>query len=168
MQKGERLADDSPNSTGCSAAARAAAAQLRRAARRLDRIAAEHPLLAEALAALDRAVIEASEGEEETERARRTRCASIPLLDAAETRLFELRALARKHRCEVDELPDKMRDAVRKALERRSGREAELEALEAAAKGAVATLSRRCQALQRCAQRGGPRLDAASRGNWRH
>ena len=41
-----------------------ALATLRGAARRLDRIAPEHPLLAEALAALDRAVIEAGEAED--------------------------------------------------------------------------------------------------------
>ena len=41
-----------------------ALAQLRQAARRIERGAAEHPLLAEALAALDRALIEASEAED--------------------------------------------------------------------------------------------------------
>ena len=44
---------------------------LRQAARRLDRIAGEHDRLAEALAALDRAVIEAAEAEDELERGAR-------------------------------------------------------------------------------------------------
>ena len=44
-------------------------ASLRVAARRLDRIAPEHPLLAEALGALDRAVIEAGEAEEKLQAA---------------------------------------------------------------------------------------------------
>ena len=46
-----------------------ALAQLRQAARRIERGAAEHPLLGEALAALDRAVIEASEAEDRIARA---------------------------------------------------------------------------------------------------
>ena len=46
-----------------------ALAQLRLAARRIERGAAEHPLLGEALAALDRAVIEASEAEDKIARA---------------------------------------------------------------------------------------------------
>ena len=46
-----------------------ALAQLRQAARRIERGAADHPLLAEALAALDRALIEASEAEDRIARA---------------------------------------------------------------------------------------------------
>ena len=46
-----------------------AIAQLRQAARRIERGAADHPLLAEALASLDRALIEASEAEDRIARA---------------------------------------------------------------------------------------------------
>src|SRR5207245_8766348 len=46
-----------------------ALAQLRQAARRIERGAADHPLLAEALAPLDRALIEASEAEGRSGRA---------------------------------------------------------------------------------------------------
>ena len=47
-----------------------ALANLRQAARRLDRLGPEHPLLAEALSSLDRAVIEAAEAEDKIEHAR--------------------------------------------------------------------------------------------------
>jgi DNA repair protein RecN (Recombination protein N) len=46
-----------------------ARAQLRTAARRIERGAADHPLLAEALGSLDRALIEASEAEDRIARA---------------------------------------------------------------------------------------------------
>src|SRR3546814_5051447 len=71
MQKGARLADDLTTVTGHLDGSEGALAELRQAARRLDRIAHEHPLLGEALAALDRAVIEASEGQEKLEAALR-------------------------------------------------------------------------------------------------
>ena len=64
MQKGERLSSDLEGLRHVWDGSDSPLATLRVAARRLDRIAAEHPLLAEALAALDRAVIESGEAEE--------------------------------------------------------------------------------------------------------
>ena len=81
-----------------------ALAQLRQAARRIERGAAEHPLLGEALASLDRAVIEASEAEERIARAADALAFDPARLEQAEARLFEIRALARKHRVEPDAL----------------------------------------------------------------
>src|SRR4051794_22751442 len=81
-----------------------ALAQLRQAARRIDRGAADHPLLAEALAALDRAVIEASEAEERITRAADALAFDPARLEQVETRLFDIRGLARKHRIEPDAL----------------------------------------------------------------
>src|SRR5690606_9102580 len=69
MQKGEKLSGDLEALRLVWDGSDSALAQLRGAARRLDRIAEEHPLLAEALAALDRAVIEAGEAEEKLEKA---------------------------------------------------------------------------------------------------
>src|SRR5690606_4900695 len=57
MQKGEKLSGDLEALRHLWDGSDSALAQLRGAARRLDRIAPEHALLAEALAALDRAVI---------------------------------------------------------------------------------------------------------------
>ena len=81
-----------------------AIAQLRQAARRIERGAADHPLLAEALASLDRALIEANEAEERIARAGEALTFDPEKLDRAEARLFEIRALARKHRVEPDDL----------------------------------------------------------------
>ena len=81
-----------------------ALAQLRQAARRIERGAADHPLLGEALASLDRAVIEASEAEERIARAADALAFDPARLEQAEARLFEIRALARKHRVEPDAL----------------------------------------------------------------
>ena len=81
-----------------------ALAKLRLAARRIERGAADHPLLAEALAALDRALIEACEGEDRIARAADALAFDPARLEAVEARLFEIRALARKHRVEADAL----------------------------------------------------------------
>jgi DNA repair protein RecN (Recombination protein N) len=81
-----------------------ALAKLRLAARRIERGAADHPLLAEALASLDRALIEACEGEDRIARAADALAFDPARLETVEARLFEIRALARKHRVEADAL----------------------------------------------------------------
>jgi DNA repair protein RecN (Recombination protein N) len=81
-----------------------ALAQLRQAARRIERGAADHPLLAEALAALDRALIEASEAEDRITRAADALAFDPERLEQVEARLFDIRGLARKHRVEADQL----------------------------------------------------------------
>ncbi|WP_028969748.1 DNA repair protein RecN [Sphingomonas sp. URHD0057] len=78
--------------------------QLRQAARRIERGAADHELLAEALASLDRALIEACEAEDRIGRAAEALAFDPARLDQTEARLFEIRALARKHRVEPDAL----------------------------------------------------------------
>src|SRR5436190_13969320 len=81
-----------------------AIAQLRHAARRIERGATDHPLLAEALASLDRALIEACEAEDRIARAAEALAFDPARLDLVEARLFDIRALARKHRVEPDAL----------------------------------------------------------------
>ncbi len=135
MQKGERLTVDLEELRHLWEGSESPLAGLRAAARRLERIAPEHPLLIEALAALDRAVIEAGEAEENLQAAAEALVHDPMALENAETRLFELRALARKHRCEVDELPERMR-TMRGALAAIEGGEAEFDALELAARDA--------------------------------
>ena len=115
-----------------------ALAQLRLAARRIERGAADHPLLAEALASLDRAVIEASEAEDRIARAADALAFDPARLEATEARLFDIRALARKHRVEPDALAalgEEMR-AKLQAIEAGSERIAELEAAQTAARAA--------------------------------
>jgi len=97
MQKGERLSDDLKGVLKAFDGSNNGIAQLRSAARKLDRMAPEHELLAEALTALDRAVIEASEAEDKLNAASFALTFDPARLDDIEERLFELRALARKH-----------------------------------------------------------------------
>ncbi len=135
MQKGEKLSGDLEDLRHLWEGSDSPLAALRVAARKLDRIAEQHPLLAEALAALDRAVIEASEAEDKLAKAAEALVHDPMELERAETRLFDLRAAARKHRCEVDDLPELMR-TMRARLDAIEGGEAQLDALEAAAKEA--------------------------------
>lgn len=83
-----------------------ALAQLRQAARRIERGAADHALLAEALGALDRALIEGHEAEDKIRQASESMAFDPGRLEAVETRLFDIRGLARKHRVEADQLAD--------------------------------------------------------------
>ncbi|WP_432202008.1 DNA repair protein RecN [Erythrobacter sp. W53] len=160
MQKGEKLAGDLEELRTIWEGSDSPLASLRVAARRLDRIAEQHPLLAEALASLDRAVIEAGDAEDKLEEAARTLIHDPKALDEAETRLFELRALARKHRCEVDELPEKARE-MRATLDSIEGGEAELDALELAAKNARETYEKKAGALHRARIAAAKKLDKA-------
>jgi DNA repair protein RecN (Recombination protein N) len=104
MQKGARLAEDLATVSALFDGSDGGLAQLRQAGRRLDRIAAEHPLLAEALAALDRAVIEAGEAEEKLAAVGEALSFDPARLESVETRLFDLRGLARKHQVPADDL----------------------------------------------------------------
>ena len=160
MQKGERLSGDLAELQHLWSGSDSALAALRGAGRRLDRIAGEHPLLAEALAALDRAVIEASEAEDRLARAADALSHDPAMLDRIETRLFDLRAAARKHHCTVDELPAKMR-ALRAALDAIEGGEADMAALETAASAAGAEYRTRAEALSAARKDAAGKLDTA-------
>ena len=160
MQKGERLSGDLEELRHLWEGSDSPLASLRVAARKLDRIAPEHALLTEALAALDRAVIEAGEAEEKLEAAAEALVHDPAALEQAETRLFELRALARKHRCEVDELPEVMR-TMRSQLDSIEGGEAELDALEAAATDAGNRYRAEAEALHANRVAAAMRLDEA-------
>ena len=137
-----------------------ALALLRQAARRVERGAADHPLLAEALASLDRAVIEASEAEERIARAADALAFDPARLEQAEARLFDIRALARKHRVEADRLADlgqQMRQQLA-SIEAGAERIAELDAELLAAREAYASAA---EQLGRQRREAAARLDAA-------
>jgi len=137
-----------------------ALAQLRLAARRIERGAADHPLLAEALAALDRALIEASEGEDKIARAADALAFDPARLEAAEARLFEIRALARKHRVEADALAalgEQMRGQLA-LIEQGGERIARLDAELVAARNAYSAAAEALSALRHAAAK---TLDAA-------
>ena len=160
MQKGEKLSGDLEELRALWDGSDAPLAAMRAAARRLDRIADEHPLLADALAALDRAVIEAGEAEEKLEAAAQALEFDPAELDRIETRLFELRALARKHRCEVDELPARMRE-MRSSLDAIEAGDAEIGELETAERAAHQAFRARAEVLHANRIAAALRLDEA-------
>ena len=160
MQKGERLSGDLEELRHIWEGSDSPLSELRTAARRLDRIAGEHKLLAEALGALDRAILEATEAEEKLEEAAEALVHDPAALDAAETRLFDLRALARKHRCEVDELPNKIRE-FRAKLDAIEGGEAQLDALRLAEREAYDAYEGAATRLPKARKAGAKKLDAA-------
>ena len=102
MQKGERIAEDLKTVLESFDGPKSGLSLIRSAARKLDRLADAHPLLAEALTSLDRAVIEASDAEDKLNAAARAIEYEPARLDEIEERLFELRALARKHNIAPD------------------------------------------------------------------
>jgi DNA repair protein RecN (Recombination protein N) len=160
MQKGARIADDLGAVAGQLASGSAMLAQ---AARRLDRISGEHDLLAEALAALDRALVEAGEAETRLAEATQALDADPARLEQVEARLFELRAMARKHKVEADALP-----ALAEALQARAAAlvagEASLVALEAAVEQAQAAYLAAAAAVSKARATAAVRLDAAVAG----
>ena len=163
MQKGARLAGDLEAVNACLDGSEGAFAQLRQAARKLDRIAPEHPLLTEAMAALDRAMIELSETEQRLQGASDALSFDPSRLEAAETRLFELRALARKHRVDPDGLAA-LRDELTARLDQLQAGGAGLARLEsdrAAARAAYQDHAAKVGALRELAA---VRLDAAVAG----
>ena len=163
MQKGERLSGDLAELQHLWAGSDSALASLRSAARRLDRIASEHPLLAEALEALDRAVIEAGEAEDRLSRAADALSHDPQALDRIETRLFDLRAAARKHGCAVDDLPDRML-SMRAQLDAIEGGEAHIVQLERTAHEKGLEYQARAEALSIARVEAAQRLDKAVAG----
>ena len=137
-----------------------ALAQLRLAARRIERGAADHPLLAEALAALDRSLIEASEAEDRIARAAEAMAFDPARLEQVEARLFDIRGLARKHRVEPDQLAAlgvQMREQLT-AIEAGGERIAELDRQLVAAREDYAAAA---EALSNQRRAGAARLDKA-------
>ena len=163
MQAGARLGDELVAVAALLEGSEGGLALLRQAARRLDRIASEHDRLAEALSALDRAAIEAAEAEDMLARAREALAFDPARLEEAEARLFEIRALARKHRVEADSLPALRDDlhARQHAIEAGGAGIAGLEAALAQARGAY---EREAAALTAARIAAAARLDAAVAG----
>jgi len=160
MQKGARLADELETAAALIEGSDGGLAQLRQAARRLDRLAPEHDTLAEALAAVDRAVIEAAEAEDRLAEARAAFAFDPARLEAMETRLFDLRALARKHRVEPDDLAALAAELGARLARIEAGGEglAALERESAEARAAYLTEADSLSAARRAAA---ARLDAA-------
>ena len=160
MQKGGRLTEDIAAAGELLEGSEGGLSLLRQAARRLDRIAGEHEKLAEALAAIDRAVIEASDAEDRLSEAAEALSFDPARLEEAETRLFELRALARKHRVDPDALPALARELRDKLASIAAGDE-NLAKLEAAVRQARAAFDQAASELGDLRAAAAARLDLA-------
>ena len=133
---------------------------LRQAARRIERGAADHPLLAEALASLDRALIEGSEAEERILRAAQALAFDPARLDQVEARLFDIRGLARKHRVEPDALAA-LGEQMRAQLAAIDAGSEHIEALDRELLGARERYAEAAAALSKARHETAARLDAA-------
>jgi DNA repair protein RecN (Recombination protein N) len=160
MKAGARIAEDLEAMHGLLTGADGGLSLLRQSARRLERIADAHPLLGEALEAVDRAVNEAAEAEDKIDRARAAVAYSPADLEAAEARLFDLRGLARKHRVQVEALPALLAEltARRGAIDNGEQRLAELERALADTRG---EFDRAATALTEARTAAAARLDIA-------
>jgi DNA repair protein RecN (Recombination protein N) len=160
MQKGERIAEDLRAVLEAFGGSDSGLAKLRSAARRLDRLGTEHPLLAEALTALDRAVIEASEAEDKLLAATHALSFDPERLDAIEVRLFELRGLARKHNVRPETLAELADDLAAKLDAIEAGGEG-LAKLEAEVAAKAAAYAKAAGALSEARTKAAVRLDKA-------
>ena len=140
-----------------------ALALLRAAARRIERGAAEHPLLVEVLASLDRALIEGSEAEEKLQRTAEALAFDPARLEAVEARLFDIRGLARKHRVEPDALAALGEDLSGKLALIEAGGE-RIQALELELAEARARYDAVAHQLRAARQEAAARLDKAVAG----
>ena len=163
MQKGARLTDDLSAVETLLSGRDGGTDKLAQAARRLDRIGGEHPLLGEALESLDRALIEAGEAEARLAAAVQALDADPARLEATETRLFELRAMARKHRVEADALADLAETLIQRAAALVAG-EGGLKALALATKAAETAYRALAATLGAARRAAAARLDGAVAG----
>jgi DNA repair protein RecN (Recombination protein N) len=160
MQRGQKIADELNQVNALIEDGDGGLSKLRQAARILDRIADDHPALAEALAAVDRAINEGSVAEDRLREGARALAYDPAALEEDEARLFDLRALARKHRVQPDQLADLTEElaARHEAIEAGSDGLSRLEATLAVARE---TYRKRATALNDQRIAAAAKLDAA-------
>jgi DNA repair protein RecN (Recombination protein N) len=160
MQKGERIAEDLKTVLESFDGPKSGLALIRSTARKLDRLAEAHPMLADALTSLDRAVIEASEAEDKLNAAARAIEFEPARLDEIEVRLFELRALARKHNVAPDAILSLKENLTARLESIQAGGEG-LAKMEAEVKAKAAAYHERALALSNARTTAAAKLDAA-------
>ena len=160
MQRGEKIAAELDAVTDHVDGSSGGLASLRQAARILDRISEGDATLTEALAAVDRAIIEGSMADELLREAARSLIFDPKRLDADEARLFELRGLARKHRVQPDDLAALTLDLSNKLGSIEAGSEG-LAKLASEVKRTRDTYTQSARALHDRRVEGAARLDAA-------
>ena len=160
MQRAEKIAEDLAAIENWLEGSDGGLSQLRQAARVLERIAGDHAAFADALAAIDRAVIEGAVAEDRLRAAKADLWFDPATLEEDETRLFELRAMARKHRVQPDELAELARDLAGKLAALDAGEEG-LAALEVKLAAARASYDAAAAALTAARTEAALRLDTA-------
>jgi DNA repair protein RecN (Recombination protein N) len=160
MQKGERIAEDLKTVLQTFDGPKSGIALIRSAARKLDRLADAHPMLADALTSMDRAVIEASEAEDKLNAAARAIEFEPARLDEIEVRLFELRALARKHNVAPDAILALQENLTARLESIQAGGEG-LAKLEAEVAAKLNAYRDRATALSQARKAAAAKLDAA-------
>lgn len=163
MMKGEKLTGDLESIRSAFEGSEGSLASLRAAARRLDRIQEDHPMLKEALEALDRAVIEATDAEDKLNDAANALTFDPQRLDDMETRLFDLRGLARKHRVEPDKLSELLAELQTKLMAISDGGKS-LDEMEAALASAKQSYKEAAQSLRMKRTKSAKALDKAVAG----
>jgi DNA repair protein RecN (Recombination protein N) len=160
MQRAEKIADDLSAIEDHLEGSDGGLARLRQAARVLERVAPDHESLAEALAAVDRAVIEASVAEERLREARHALAFDPRALEDDESRLFDLRAMARKHRVQPDDLAA-LTEELAARLQRLDAGEGGIAKLEATVATTRAAYDKAAAALSERRAAAATRLDTA-------
>ncbi|UUL81325.1 DNA repair protein RecN [Sphingomonas qomolangmaensis] len=163
MQRGERIAADLSGLADLLEGSDGALARLRQAARILERVSEDHEQLAEALASVDRAIVEGAEAQEQVDAAAAALAFDPNALDADETRLFELRAMARKHRVQPDDLAALAEELAGRLALLESG-EAGMAGLERAVAKAAKRYEAAADALTQARRAAAERLDRAVAG----
>jgi DNA repair protein RecN (Recombination protein N) len=163
MQRGEKVAGELQSIADLIEGSEGGLARLRHAARILERVGDAHPALGEALAMIDRALIEAGAAQDQIDAAAESLAFDPAALEADEARLFELRGLARKHRVQPDDLA-----ALAEQLEARlalvEGGEARVAELETAVEIARRAYADAALALSSARTAAAERLDQAVAG----
>ena len=163
MQRAEKIAEDLAAIDNWLEGSDGGLSQLRQAARVLERIAGDHAAFADALAAIDRAVIEGAVAEDRLRTAKTDLWFDPATLEEDETRLFELRGMARKHRVQPDDLADLASELAGKLATLEAGEEG-LAALEDKLAAARSRYDAAADALSTARTEAALRLDAAVKG----
>lgn len=163
MQRAEKIAGDLGAIDDYLDGSDGGLAKLRQAARVLERVAEDHPALADALAAIDRAVIEGAVAEERLREARAALAYDPRALEDDEARLFELRGMARKHRVQPDDLAALAEELSGRLMRLEAG-EGGIAALEKAVANARAAYDAAAERLTAERLAAAAKLDAAVAG----
>ncbi|MDF7773708.1 DNA repair protein RecN [Sphingomonas sp. AOB5] len=160
MQRGEKIATELQSIADLLEGSDGGLTKLRQAARILERVSGDHEALAEALAAIDRAINDGAEAQDRVDAAAEALAFDPAALENDEARLFELRGVARKHRVQPDDLAA-LAEELGGKLERLESGGAGIAKLERAVAESRTAYAAAAQALSEARTMAASRLDAA-------